>query len=343
VVLIVLRHTESGEQLDYIHLPLKYDGAGGTTCPISESGRSGKCLNLLGLGIRLRKDFATGALGWTFGFDLCRQTAVTRTTPFLVFTQSGDPALGLGLCDGKLSVQKWSGSAWAVLAEAGDISGFNWYFAEIQVVRGSSTGSYEIHLTDRGQSPRTTQVLISATDQDTGAGAIDGFELDWDSSEESLLIDNLYVRDSNPAGAVGFAGPTRIEYCPPNKAGASTEWTPFPTAPNWENAAETPPDDDGTRNAALPGGDDLYGVSITLGASEDILAVVGCLLVRDGTPHKAISPLLKSGEAMDVGDPVSLPDMSYKWASVIYETDPANSGPWEESAVNAAQIGVRAV
>ena len=152
-----------------------------------------------------------------------------------------------------------------------------------------------------------------------------------------LYVDNVVVDNA------AWPGNTYIQAIKPIGAGNSTQWTPS-AGDNYACVDEVPPSETDFVSTNTAAHLDTYGVGALVGMIGSVKCVqLQALAKAEGSPTPTnIQLAVRSGAVDYVSPNKAVPTVSTQLAA-IWETDPATGVPWTESAVNAAEIGVKAV
>lgn len=163
-------------------------------------------------------------------------------------------------------------------------------------------------------------------DVGAGGGAINCF---WD---------DVYLCDNQGADNNTYLGNVRVRSQVAASAGASTQYTPFPSAPNWQRASNLAVDDSAYVFDNTTGHFDLYNVT-PIAASPQVFGVfiLGAYRQNDATQRSA-SNTLKSGATTVDGAQYFTPG-NYAFSIDCFERDPNTASPWVYTDVNLIQIG----
>lgn len=174
-----------------------------------------------------------------------------------------------------------------------------------------------------------------------------------------MLIDDIYIgtTDDTSSSTGDMWGDVRIAAATTAGAGDSTDWIPYPSGPNWQAVSEAVSDEDATYvRAEAAGAKDLYATS-AIEPMVGIRAVALAVKARRSDPGpRAMRLVVRSGGSESEGpivappssilmtttttlyDPVTLyPTENY----YILTEDPATSSPWEQSALDTIQVGMK--
>jgi hypothetical protein len=194
---------------------------------------------------------------------------------------------------------------------------------------------------------RNGQVVAALTEVQTKIASTDVIDAvrmsETSGSGQRVRMDDLYVCDGAGTANNDFLGQRRVRTLLPN-AELQAQWTPTPAGSNLSRVADVTPDDDtGYVTATVAGPVDLYGIEdlpISV-ATVSGLRVSYRLRKQDAAAAEARC-LLQSGASTVYGQN-DAPDVSYRYFSALFQTDPATGGAWSPAAVNAVVLGFERV
>lgn len=212
-----------------------------------------------------------------------------------------------------------------------------WYYIEIDVTFGDGTaGSYDVYV--NGQN------IMSGTSVDTrnvtGENCA-GLEFQGASSGAGIFDDVVCIDDSGTDQTTRI-GPCFIETVIPNADGTTVNFTPS-AGSNWQNVDDgNAPDDDTTYNSSSTvNHKDLYGMAALTGNIGTVYAVMARSMVRGVDAGTRGLKAVARSNVTEVDGTEKFVDQSYIYIDHIYENDPNGGGAWTESAVNAAEFGIK--
>lgn len=175
-------------------------------------------------------------------------------------------------------------------------------------------------------------------DTTDGPIAIDGFQLGLDAWTSYGYYDNIVIDDAT------WPGNTKIQAIVPTGAGASTQWAPS-AGSNYACVDEVPASETDYVSTNTAGHLDTYAAGDLTGDIENIKCVqVQALAVKEGAPTPLNLELaVKSGATTYLSADQAVPATTSQALSALWELDPATAAPWEIAAVNALEIGEKAV
>ena len=221
-----------------------------------------------------------------------------------------------------------------------------WMYVECKWLIHETAGSFEIRV-------NTIPVLTYAGD--TRADAITTFGY-WtsvrlfsvNSTPSSLLVlrvSDLYLADLTGSGADvrDFLGDGTIRTIFPNGPGLATDWTPTPTAPNWEQVNDQPaPDGDTTYvTASTPGARDVYQFQDIPAGSIVKAAQLVILAQKEDEGTVTLTPIVGQSGLQYDGVTQGVASTSYDhYLTQPYDRNPATGVAWTDTEINAGQWGV---
>jgi hypothetical protein len=214
----------------------------------------------------------------------------------------------------------------------------NWYHVGLKATINNSTGAVELRVGE--------VTVLNLTSQDTqngGSAQVTNLNLRKPSSALTVWWDDWYVCDT--AGSVNndFLGNVKVVAVFPDGEGTTNDWTPSAGADNSAMVDETTVDDDTTYVEAGSTDDkDLYTYGAlpgTIGAIKGIQINEDCR-ETDASPFSIKTVIRSNGtESDDAGQAIG--STNYTTKHRISETNPDGGGAWTESAVNAAEFGIK--
>jgi hypothetical protein len=194
---------------------------------------------------------------------------------------------------------------------------------------------------------RNGQILAALTGVQTRLGATDVIDavraIENGGHGQRFRLDDLYVCDGAGTANNDFLGQRRVRTLLPN-ADLQAEWTASPAGSNAARVGEAAADDDTTHVAAAAAGPtDRYGFEDLPASVATVAGVRLSYRVRkqDAVPAETRC-FIRSGATVAQG-PNDAPDVTYRFFSALFPTDPATAGAWTPAAVNALSAGVQRI
>jgi len=297
----------------------------------------------------------TPTTGFVFGFRFKILDLARLGTPpgvdYGLFTVRGPLVSGAGetmyrlvlATDGSLSWQhRFNTTTYTTdITTASVVANDTWVYLEVELVISASVGTATV-------SANGTQIGSFSGDNFPTLATAGTFIGTWSSlrhlalhSAPTPFLDvrmlDLYLFDRAGSRNNAKIGPHEVNRLVPTGAGASTGWTPSAGA-NWAAVDEVPPDDDttyvsastaGTRDAyvfeSVPAGVDPPGVTVSLYAK------------KTGAGSAALKPSILG---QDGPNAIGLVQDTYRYLSQPYDTNPADSQPFESADLTTPQAGV---
>ncbi len=245
--------------------------------------------------------------------------------------------------DGTLSVTRF-GTVLTDGTSVGALSLAAWNYIEWKVTIADSISAGSCVVKVNGAT-----VITVATGQDTkntanafanqvGIGHYNGAS----SGGGSVRIEDFYICDQSGSVNNDFLGDCRVDMVLPTGDGTYQDFTKSAGSTHYELVDEAAPNTtdyvysttvghrDSFTNPALPTLTDqsIFGVQVNAAVS------------KDDAGARSAGVMIRSGTTDSDGAGVAL-STSQVYLSQIYETNPDGAVPWTESAVNAAEIGVK--
>lgn len=224
-----------------------------------------------------------------------------------------------------------------------------WVYIEVEIVT-LLTGSCVVNVWVDGA------IFVTGTVTNyVGNTSINGVVLACDIATGSNLVfyDDFYVGTSPE-------GPQRIQTLAPNAAGASTQWNPSPSGPNYARVNGLLLGDASYVGESTSGDQDLYDLDPMTAMSTTSLmqyspvdgsamspivydpllvgAQVAAFAKKTDSSSRSLDLTMRSGATTSQGSSVSL-TTSYVGYNRMALTDPATGAAWTESGINALQVG----
>jgi hypothetical protein len=219
-----------------------------------------------------------------------------------------------------------------------------WYYIELSVTIGSSTGAYTLKVTSGTVSTWLTATSVNT--QATGNATSNQIWLSLNGlSGNPGLIDDVYILNTSGSVNNSFLGECRIYTSLPNgddtaATGTNLLWTPSTGSTHYNLVNENPPNDDTNYVGSNTAGQiDTYKYAAIAPVGGIAAVVFNMMARRDDTGVRQIAAAYRGGSTNYQGTGV-YPTVSYMDYQQIWETDPATSAPWTASGVNAGEFGV---
>lgn len=156
-------------------------------------------------------------------------------------------------------------------------------------------------------------------------------------SSSTGYYDNIVVDDAN------WIGKTYFQLLTVSEAGTTTQWTPS-TGSNYQTVDEVPAVDTDYNSTNTTNNIDTFVTSSLTGTIDTIKGVyLKARAAYEGAPNPAHIQLGVRSGGTDYFATDKSPASSFGPLTKILETDPATSGAWTETNVNAVEIGYKAV
>lgn len=152
------------------------------------------------------------------------------------------------------------------------------------------------------------------------------------------VYDNFFIEDGT-----ALYGKCQVVTLSPNGAGNSAQFTPL-SGSNWENVDEVSFDGDTTYNSTstVAHTDVLTKADLTANPAQIHAVAVNVVHRASDAGTRQIAPVVRSGGTDYVGTTVTC-TMTYAGLQRVYSTDPATSAAWTDAAIDALQVGYRAI
>jgi hypothetical protein len=212
-----------------------------------------------------------------------------------------------------------------------------WYYIEIDVTFGDGTaGSYDVYVNGQNIMSGTSVDTRNVTGQNCAGVEMQGV------SSAGGVFDDLVCIDDSGTDQTSRIGPCFIETVIPNADGTTVNFTPS-AGSNWQNVDDgNSPDDDTTYNSSSTvNHKDLYGMAALTGNIGTVYAVLARSMVRGVDAGTRGLKNVARSNVTEVDGTEKFVDQSWIYIDHIYENDPNGGGAWTESAVNAAEFGIK--
>jgi hypothetical protein len=208
-----------------------------------------------------------------------------------------------------------------------------WYSIEFMITFNNTTGAFHSKIHNNDDIVATNLNTVTSANNTANRFQLAGTGNWWD---------DFRVFDTTGANNNTFVSDNKIETLFANGVGASTQWTPQPANPNWQNVSEIAVDDDTTYNfTTTPGNQDAYTFQSLTHCTSNI-RVVGTNLVqrKDNPGTKTTAQLAHIGGNDFVGSAIPVLD-NYFTNEQLWELNPNTTVSWINTDVNASQFGIR--
>jgi hypothetical protein len=204
-----------------------------------------------------------------------------------------------------------------------------WQYIEVKVIISATVGEVTIRINE-------TQVL-NLTSQDTknGSDYIRYFLLRNIGTNRDVSWDDLYIDDAQ------FHGDVRIKtFVPDSISSTNNDFTA--SAGNKDECVDELPSNNDTDYISS----DTLNHKQTFGITTGALGIVKAIQINnhvrvDAGGSRKITPLIRSNSTNYSGtETVNNTPEDYKFESEIWETDPDDSGAWDQTKLEAAEFGL---
>lgn len=344
----MLRFCDSFDHYQTSDISRKWSSTDGVSPTIGAFGRNGtngmRFANLRGSQVSKTLD---NQQTWIIGFGIKPAAFPAADAPIVQIVDSGTTQVTFSLAsDGKIKAylgEGWSGGANSSLlgTSSSGISAGSYSYVEVKAIISDTVGEMSVRI--NGSS------VLSLTGIDTKVTAnafASTIILGEDGGSVVLQVDfdDLVILDGTGALNSSFLGDVRVEALLPNGAGNYSQWTPQGSATNYQNADETPGDDDTTYNGEGTATEkDSYAfqnVVVTTGTVKGLMTHM--LARKDDAGSRQIRRIARVSGTDYAGSTVNT-TTSYVYYSEVLETNPNSSAPWTISEVNAIEAGVEVV
>jgi len=219
------------------------------------------------------------------------------------------------------------------------ISAAIWYHIVVKVTIDNSAGAYTIHLNGAE--------VASATSVDTQNSAnATADRIYFSAPDRYTCWDDIYIFDGTGlvSNDIPGDGDLYIVSIMPTADTVDADWTPQGAGAHYVEVDEVPtPDGDTTYVSSNVATDlDIYDLGNLPEAAEIYGMQVYTDLRKEGVGARTCRALLKSAGTISNGASVVL-GANYVGQLDVWDTDPATSVQWLDSAVDALQVGIEVV
>lgn len=189
---------------------------------------------------------------------------------------------------------------------------------------------------------------FSGDTQGDGASGIttDRFRLggsDSFSSTASDYYDDVAINDTSGSDNTSWIGEGKVVKMAPNGAGDSTDLSRggSDSGANWSQVEEVPPNDATDYVFGSTADDhDLYALEDVSDVNSVNAIVIWHRAQKDDAGARSFARVLKSEATEDDGSDVTL-SQSWEYYSEILERDPVDAALWDETKLDALQVGFK--
>ncbi|HEY3972311.1 MAG TPA: hypothetical protein VGM18_04855 [Candidatus Sulfotelmatobacter sp.] len=294
----------------------------------------------MGLSTWKRKNLSGNRSGLILSFPFeISSLSFTGYEDFLGFLDNGTMQCMLGVsASGALAIRNGSAGVVQGATAPGVIASGNYYFIDLIITFGSTTGSATLYLSTPagGAAILTLTNINTIANSNAYANQVEIGELRGNNL--TLYFDDFHCHTNSGAAPNTVLGEgTRIYTKMPNGAGYATTLTPNGASANWQCVDDVPPDDDTTYVSAA-------SFPLTEGYAVGAASFTGTVngVVRksrfrkdDGAAH-TFQNGVRSSSTNSLATAVNVLS-TYSWTDSFYALDPATSAAWTAAAADAAQ------
>lgn len=280
---------------------------------------------------------ATWFVGAAFYFPPFSPNPVT----FIKLLDAGNSQLELGIdADSKMRITR-NGTLLATGTTI--LTPGTFYYIEFGATIASSCGANSVVARLGGVVEVT--VPTSTNCQATGNATASQVQIFRDGNfDGALIVDDLYICDSQGSTNNTFLGDARVETLYPSAAGNYTNFTLTGAGTNHAAVAEHPEDGDTSYvSSATPGTKESYAMDDLSTTPTAIFGAQPNVICRkDDAGSRAVAPMFRISSTDYVGASQGVQD-TYTIKSQVYETNPATSAAWTATDINGAELGMEVV
>jgi hypothetical protein len=319
--------TNGGDVLDK-----NYDGNVGSQFGTAFGRFGSKGINFTSSSYSISKNFGVNKSTIYFGVAFKKiDTGVpvyNNTTPFITFKDESDVAQVKLYTNPNYGITAYKGDD-TLLGSSSDGIVFNlrWHYIEAKVTISATVGEVTVKLDE-------TQVL-NLTSQDTknGSDYVRKIRISQIFVNDTA-IDDLYIDDAQ------FHGNCRVRAFMPDADGNFADFTRSTGSNDYECVDETEPNDDTDYiSSNTLNHKSIFGITTgVVGTVKGIQVNNYCRIDEAGT--RKIKPIIRSNSTDYQGTETAAIAADYKFESEIWETDPDDSGAWDQTKLEAAEFGL---
>jgi len=274
-----------------------------------------------------------------FAFRIETAASTGNFVELIEFTSGSGAEVGVAVTPtGALIVYRGTTATVLETTTAGLIDPNKWYYLEFKsLIANSPTGTWTVHLDD-------VQVADGTGDTLANSASITKIALRGRTTAAGhnffRAFDDLYILSTSGSPSARL-GPRHVYTIFPTAIGDDSEFTPT-SGDNYTNVDDNGHDTDTSYvESSVENAQDLYQFGNTSGAT-DIDAVLVYAIARktDVTAFDYIA-MAKSGGDEATGDPFLIDSTTYGPGVGVFLVDPDTAAAWTESAINAAQFGLK--
>lgn len=187
-------------------------------------------------------------------------------------------------------------------------------------------------------------IAVVSTITSAGSFSLDSFMVGFGEDSTigvtttGVLWDDMYIVDTSGPDNNDWLGNIRVQGLVPDAPGASTDWTPFGAATNWQAASNTDIDDTKYVFSGTATDHDLYNVTPLINTPQVFGVQITGFYRQDDATQRSVANTIQSNGVDAEGVEFFTPG-NYAAATDMWESDPDTSDPWLYPAVNLLQIG----
>jgi len=264
------------------------------------------------------------------------------TNPFLIF-QDGSSATQVDLrvtSSGAIQITR-NGTILDTTADDTLVFGY-WNFLEFRITCDATAGAWTLKLngtTVSSSSGRNTRAQLSTL---MSRVRIQPFSFAG-TGDYNNKFDDVYILDTTGSINNDFLGECRIQTNFPNHDGSEVDFVPSTGSTHWNMVNDNPSNDDTSYDAGgAVGQRELFQLT-PFSFTGNIFGVqLNVTQRKDDVGSRTIAAEVRIGGTggTDYEGPVDTCLSQYKITRKLWQTNPATSGAWTLSALNAAEFGI---
>jgi hypothetical protein len=288
--------------------------------------------------------------GVGYAFVINQLPSIAATTALASFRDNGNvQQVTIGLTTtGQIEARTGAVNGTVIGTSAPVIVAGAYQHFECRVGIGTSAGTVEVRIDG-------VTVLDIAAVNTRGAGAaqtaqvaiITGADTPGGNGVGTMWVDDMFAWDDQGSAANDFLGDQQVHLLLPDQDTAQSDWTRNTGSTDYEQIAESTPDDDTTHIAASVAGDiSEFGLDDLPANAASIAAVqvIGRLRKTDAGTANVQMSLVSDGESPTAPAEANGADRPvtqvYTYWQDVFHTDPATAAPWTPEALNDARLKI---
>lgn len=269
-----------------------------------------------------------------FGFAIKPESYPGGQTLFYAYSVGGDVELEVELNSNGTMTFKRGGVT--TLGTTTALNTNEWNYVVVKEYLANSGGTLEVWVNGVKDINNT-----SADTLDTQASI--SYMKFYFNNAADWSFDDIYIGDTSGSDMTDQVGDCHIELLDPDGNGTTNNFTASPAVSQYLNVDDSNSSDgDTTYNYSATATDkELYTFSAIQSTVNTVYGVqVSARVRKEDAGNREIKTVARSSATEVDGNSKGMATY-YGWTGHIYENDPNGGGNWTESAVNAAEFGIK--